>query len=245
MAKKRFGSRVRKFAKRAGRALVGGIKKRYAPKGNLALGTIARDVMMLKRMVNVEKKFVESTIVTDQQFAQANYYAVNITPSIPQGVTNGARTGNSIKLVSARLDVQIKSDTNTVNEFRYKYYLLHVGDTGGPASATSMTTRLFDANIFSSYLDYHSQMSPDLFGKAKIIATGTGKVMAEGATGQTGISQWFKPLKLSQHLKYDVNATSVPVNGAYYLVFFGDTGTNLAQTGGQLSHSIRWWYVDN
>jgi len=246
MAFKDFKKKARKFGGNVVKAGVKAVKGRYAPKGKVNYGRIASDAAKLVQLMNVEKKYIDTAITTnDTQFSQSGYYATEITPVVSQGITSSTRNGNSIKLVSARIDFQVKADTLCVNGLRYKWFIVCVKDNSNVPSSGAVTQRCFDTNIFGSYYDYHSQRDPDFYKLFQIVAKGGGKLMADSISGQAGINQFSKNLKLNHHLKYDSNSATATTQNAMHLIVFADTGTNAGTTGGLLSWSSRFWYVDN
>ena len=104
-------------------------KKRYTTKGKANVGAIVKDVMMLKRMINVEKKRVDNSLLVPASFGASagagvsGYYATIITPSIAQGLTGATRNGNSLKITSACIDLFFGQSVNTVNQVKIRYTL--------------------------------------------------------------------------------------------------------------------------
>ena len=244
MAKKQ--SWVKRTAGKVWSAGKKAVKGRYAPKGKVNYGRIASDAAKLVQLMNVEKKYIDGVITSnDTPFSQANFYAVDVTPVLTQGITNNTRNGNSVKLVSGRFDFQIKADVLTSNEFRYRWVLVCVPDSQTVQSAGTVTQRMFDTNIFGSYYDYHSQRDPEFMKSFKVVSSGSGKLTADSISGQAGINQFHQNLKLNHHLRYDSNASSIVTSNAMYLIVLGDSGSTLGTTGGLLSWSSRFWYVDN
>lgn len=118
-----FKAKARKYVKKQVRRAGKAIKKRYVAKGgNLKVGQIAKDVMMLKRLVNAEKK---RTTLGSTSFEAAHFTGqvngnssghriVDISPSaINQGNGYNERNGNSIKLHSLVIKGQFIQMTNT------------------------------------------------------------------------------------------------------------------------------------
>jgi len=122
MAIKRF---VKRAAKKAGRV----VKKRYFKGkgyGRPNLSTMVRDLAIVKRSLNVEKKQITSSITSGQNIGQTNInantgkYFTDITPAIVQGVGVSQMTGNSVKLVSMALHGQIKQQSGTAHPMKVK-----------------------------------------------------------------------------------------------------------------------------
>ena len=236
----------KKFVKKAYTKVKTAAKKRYTKKGGLNVMKIAKDVMKMTQLLNVEKKYQVYT-ETGNEFSLEHYYATEVTPVIPQGVTANTRTGNSVKLVSARLDVQIKAQANMTNQFRYKWYLVRKPDAGPATSPATVVNHFLEPNIFNGLYDVHSQRDPEFFKNYRVVAQGSGSLRPENLAGQMAINQWHKNLKLDFHLKFDSNQTVITTENGLYLIFVGDTGDNLTPyfTGASLDLTLKYWYVDN
>ena len=209
------------------------------------------EVRQIKRLVNPEKFRFDVTSSTDLQFAQfttggaAGYYATNITPNPTQGDTGNSRQGNSIKLVSAAIDVQIKQDSSTNNDLRFKWMIVCKPDNGSDTNASTMMTQLLEPNLFSSVIDYHSNRDPEFFQAYRIIRSGYGILHCDAITGQTSYFQRKILLRLNHHLKFNSDASAVTTKNKFWLVVLADTGNTTLNTGGLITWNARWFYVDN
>lgn len=242
-----FRKSVRKYVGKAKNAVVGAVKRRYAPKGKINYGRIAGDAAKLVQLMNVEKKYVDVVIASnDTPFSQSEFYVSEVAPALAQGITGSSRNGNSVKLVSARMDFQIRGQSASTNELRYKWMLICRPNCDASISITQVVTQLLDPNIFNAgFYDYHSMRDPEFFQSYKIVSKGEGKLRADGITGQTGINQFSQNLKLNHHLKYDSDASVFSQQNRFYIIALADSGTNLSSTGALISWSARMWYVDN
>ena len=238
-----FRKTVIKYAKKAGKVVKKAAKGRYAPKGKINYAKIAQDAAKLVKLMNVEKKYITHTN-NAFAFAQTSFASFTITPGIAQGITGNTRNGNSLKLVSARADFQIKTQASTVNAFKYKYYIINSPQHTGTTSLNA-TNQFLDSNIFSGVVDYHSQRDPEFFKNYKVICSGGGTIMPEQLAGQTGIVQFHRNLKLNHHLKYDIDGTTVPTMNEFYLIVVADSGDTSLLTGAVMDFTWRVWYVDN
>lgn len=107
--------RTKKFVKRVGAFA----KRRYAPKGKLQVARIARDVMALKRVINVEKKYVDANWATTVMASLASATGNCIT-GINQGSTATTRNGNSVKLTSWQLRLRTFARATTGTDVMYR-----------------------------------------------------------------------------------------------------------------------------
>lgn len=240
------GKRNRGLVKKAGRA----IKKRYIGKKGIKTTRIAKDIMMLKRALNVEKKRIDVAQGAGVSFAQfsgasTGLYAADITPAPAQGITGNTRNGLSCKLVSACADIQINQSTNTTNEFRYKWFIVCRPDASLATNAAVASTQFFENNLFSGVIDYHSNRDPEFFHQFRVIKTGYGKLTQDQLASQTSYNQFKVPLKLNHHLKFNTDASTVTTKNQLFLFVIADSGDVVGLTGGQIRFNIRYYFVDN
>lgn len=202
------------------------------------------------RLMNIEKKRVDVAQGNGVSFAQfagatTGAYAVDITPTIPQGVTGNTRNGLSCKLVSACMDIQINQSTNTTSEFRYKWYIVCRPDASLASNASVALGNFFENNLFSGVIDYHSNRDPEYFHQFRVIKTGRGKLTQDQLATQTSYNQFKVPLKLKHHLKYNTDASTTTTKNQLFFFIVADSGEVTALTGGQVRFNMRYYYVDN
>lgn len=246
-----FIKRARKFVKRAGRAVKRGLKRRYMRRGNLNVARIAKDVMYLKGVINAEKKFADyqttgNTVGRNNNSASVSgaYYA-DITPTITEAVTQGGRTGSSIRVASIAYQMQLIQQAQTSWPLRIKVMLLR--PTGLPETTFNVTTlaKIFNANPFSSVIDYFSERNSDYMGNWQVLASATRKIPADNLSAQYMITPIKIFRKLKWHIKYSGDTNTI-VSGPIYCVVlcdYGDKGT--AATGAAFDHTLRVYFYDN
>jgi hypothetical protein len=241
--------------KKVARKVRGKVIKRYFNKGySPKVGTIMKDVMMLKKALNVEKKktdisLLATSAVSFAQFSNAAFtadgiFTADITPVIPQNATNSGRNGNSVKLVSC-LDMQINQSASTVNEFRYKWFIVCRPDASVAATASTIKDNMFEVSPFNGVRDYHSNRDPEYFHQVRIIKSGYGKMSQDQITSAIGLRQHKVPLRLNHHLKYNTDATTTTTKNQLCLFILADSGNTFSITGAQVQFTIRYYYVDN
>lgn len=245
--KKAFtGKRNRRIVKKVGAA----IKKRYVGKGGVKMGQIYKDVALLKRAINVEKKRVDVADGTGvplglQATAAEGAFKVEMTPPIAQGITGNTRNGNSLKIVSACLDFQVSQQVNAINAFKYKWYFVCRPDASVATTPTAVFQNMFEINPFTGFRDLHSNRDPEFFHQVRIIKTGNGYLSQDSITNGTGIRQHKVPLKLSHHFKYLSDAALSTTKNQFYLIIVADTGDTNTSTGAVVKYNMRYYYVDN
>jgi len=241
--------KVMKRGKRMVRKATKFVKKVNRHPITKGIASVAKIAQMVK-LLNVEKKRVDITF-SNINFSQFNgvgiagYSALAITPTIIQGITGSTRNGNSVKLVSACFDFQFTQQANALNNSNIKWYIVCMPDYGSAPVANSIAGRLLEVNPFSSVIDYHSSRDPEYFSSLKIIKSGTVKMLADQLTTQTYYAQRKIPLKLSHHLKYNSDASSITTKNAFFMIFTQDQGDTNIATGATVSLNARYYYVDN
>lgn len=207
--------------------------------------------MMLKSLVNVEKKRIDVTPGGPTTFGQTagagvtGAFAVIVTPSIPQGLTGATRNGNSLKLVSCVLDLYFNQSVNAVNGSKIKWHLICKPDNSTDVGPSTALTQFFEPNPFSTVIDYHSSRDAEFFTAYKIIKSGVVSLTPDNLTGQIAFAQRKVPLKLNHHMKYNTDASTVTTKNKFFLLFTMDTGDVVALTGAQVQYNMRWFFTDN
>jgi len=245
-----YVKKAKRFVRRVGKKVLGMAKKRYVSKGRPNVSNIYKDVMMLKKLINVEKKRVDVSVTT-VNFGQFNGVGIGgascqpITPVIVQGITGSTRNGNSLKLVSACLDIQFAAQLNSINGLNLKWYLINRKDNSVDTTAAIALGDFLEPNVFSGVIDYHSNRDPEFFKNFTVIKSGTAKLTPDSVSGNTAYAQRKIPLKLSHHLRYNTDATTITTINKFFLIFTADTGDSNIATGCAASFAIRYYYVDN
>lgn len=269
MPPKTFRKRVRKFVRSGARTLGKAIKNRYTSKRGLRFNNIAKDVMMLKSMVNAEKKRIITTVsnVPLGQLrgidAGGGYYAADVTPIPAQGLTNSTRNGSSIKLSSSFYQFQITQQSSNISPISgiMEFFLVK----GDPALPLDMVTARYLPNSFASpqnLYDKSSMLNPDNFALVSCIR----RVPFYIPGDQQGSQLYFKTFGVGikynkgngHHIRYNANTTNV-TQGQIILVIRCDSGncstittathTNVPQTatatGLLLNYTQTHYYYDN
>lgn len=155
---------AKKGVRNAGRYLRRKAKARYQTKtGGIRVNQVVKDVAMLKGMINAEKQNITSAVTTEYDLAQYNGVSstggrvlAGVMPNISQGFGEDNRKGDSIKVCSWALKIQVYNNGNdTLSGCNYKFYL--VRQPTNPASTSSDTLANFlETNPFSGVNDFYS-----------------------------------------------------------------------------------------
>lgn len=246
---------VRKVAKYAGKK----IYRRYSTGG---IGQVVKDVAMLKGLVNTEKKYLDNTYSDSVGQVLGNLTGVvykDITPIPVQNVAFNGRTGQSIKLVSATINIILNNQSAQRVGQRVRFEIYQV--KGDPKTLTGINNELYDVNPLTSIVDYMSNRNPNNYGDFKKICTRKVYYPTEQHSG-TGAVKRQKTLKinlkLNHHLRFDKNSLTL-VSGQIFIYAVTETGNsspavastlpNIANgdinTGIDYDISARFYYVDN
>nr|WAE42348.1 MAG: capsid protein [Cressdnaviricota sp.] len=244
------------------------VKKRYfSGKGysKPKMVQMAKDVSMLKGLVNAEKKRYIINSTTPLLVAQLNGNSsgnaiLDVTPIPTEGVTYSTRNGASIKLHSALFRFQIYQQVNRISPMKLKFYLFYV--KGLPQSTGSMNLLVANPFISGAINDYNSNRNVDFFGEYQIIKTWTVSLKDENVANDTTIKEIQIPIKFNKgkghHIRFNGDNNSV-ANGQIALFMVGDSGNISAVTvstitpvpitglltGCNINYNFTYYYYDN
>ena len=228
----------------------------------LSLAKVAYDVARLASMVNAEKKRLDISI-SGIPVGQVNINATgslvaDITPAPAQNVTYNGRVGSSIKLHSSFMQFQLWSQSLSVSEMRGKIEIFIV--KGTPQALPGIINSIYEANTFSTVVDYNSERNPDYYGQYLRIYSKKFYLKQESQNNQTAVTSFKIPMKYfrgkGHHIRYDKNTSSI-TDGQMVLCVTMDAGNiaasassltvpvTIATSGALLSYDIKHYYYDN
>lgn len=195
----------KKYVRKQKKRLVSWAKKRYT--GKRAIINIAKDVTMLKSMVNTESKYFEALSVAAAPTVTAPYIlGLN---DLATGNTATTRNGNSIKMRSNQLSMRIERNPTTASPDANTVVVSLVLDkdpnvgTLDPAgvwnSADTEALRAFEIEFQNRY---------------KILAQK--RFILDGVNTKTAVCRWFK--KLYFHTRFNGTTGTSQINNKLYLV---------------------------
>ena len=247
------------------------VKKRYGinkkSKG-VKYGTIASDIMMLKRMVNAEKKVYEYEYNSGGQkfftVAQTNINntgaaCVDITPLPAVGSTVNQRTGNSIKLCSALYQFQVESMSALAIDATLIFEFWAV--KGQYETTTNLLTNTFAVSTFSQSIDTMSPRNQDKFNDYQLLRRVIKKQKSDQLTGTAQVLTFDVPFKFMKgkghHVRLNTDTTDI-LNGQIYMTVRCSVGNSntltqssrnipltLPNTGQFVRFAYKTWYYDN
>lgn len=233
-----------------------------------SMSKIAKDVMMIKAQLNVEKKFKDTLEESDGNVGQVNVnadgrYVTDVTPNIAQGVEESQRVGNSIKATGLVLKFNMIKQNQAEGNRRLCIRLVRSLDPG--LSPSALHQRILDPNPFTPVRDYNSNLDYTQLkdGRLKIIATKYVYFAQNGGDSMNLPNEAMTKsitmaVKLNEVLRYDSDADNQPDNIRYHVVITCDNGNAGGTTSTILGVTIpdsnsgidfkmhsRFWYVDN
>lgn len=269
-----FISRAKKTVKRGVKAVTKAAGKRYGMsygrKGltmsKTSVSKLAKDVMMIKSRLNVEKKFklgnVQLGFTAQMAINAAGYNAHDLTPTWTQGLGESDRVGNSIKLTGYNMKIQLRGQIQTLSARRLK--LIIIKTTDKVSTTSQIIDSMYDANPLTGLVDYHSQRDYSDNKKVHKIVRVIPMYLKEcnlafNDDRTPAIKDYNVSLKLQDTLRFETNASTTPNDYRMFFVIFCDTGNRSAATastnGGCMVQAVntgveyqfhdRTWYVDN
>lgn len=253
----RIFRRVKKYARKArGKAIKRYFGKGYRPK----IGQIIKDVSMVKKMLNAEKKLITVT-QTLATVGQINVNATgalfrDITPLINQGNLANQRQGDSVKLCGAYLVFNFIEQGNFNGVGKYKIEIFKV--VGSPQTTGTISTQYLLGDPISGVIDTNSVRDADFYAQYKKVYTKY--VYFKSSTlGDVMNKTIICKLKLNHHIRY-ATGTNTVADGQYMMVITGDNGNigasnstlnsgtvpnQLANSGFTVNTNFNWYYYDN
>lgn len=242
---------------------------RYAPEKGFQFKKLAKDLLTVKRLINVEKKrYVyspNSQASLGQLFGNANgYLCEDITPVMGVGAGVGQRNGSSIKLTGMYMKLQLYHLANASQPIKCRFMLFHVpGQPISPVSAEitkylNPNQWLAQYNVGTSIYDYNSLKNPDYMGQVKLMKTKTFTVSKDSLSGQIVVKDIIVKMKLNHHVRFDADTTNVS-GGQWFYCIVADCGnihnasastliglpTTQVSSGLAVNRTATFYYVDN
>ena len=231
---------------------------------------MVKDVMWLKKMINVEKKQFNNTTTQSLGISQLNanssgHQIFDITPTPVVGTSSTTRNGDSIKVVSAYHKFVFYQQANTVNTTRYiiEYFLVK-GKAN--ASPSGLISDLFKPNrmlqqgaVTGTVYDYNSDRVQEGFKNYVLLKRRRFNLAADNYSGLTNTKEVIIKLQFKNyHIRFQ-QGTNTPDNGQILCVVRADLGNWNNATASTLSNAIipgtltgagfqfdhTWYFVDN
>lgn len=225
---------------------------------------LAKDVLMMKKMLNAEKKRVVLNnggyTVGQCSTNGQGFLAFEVTPVMSQGATSSTRNGSSIKLNSSFMKFQFVHQANTTQPIRLRLQLIHI--PGLPTSnITGFINSMLIPNPFitgGTIRDYNSQPNPDYFKQYRVITKRNIYLPPDQYSGATSIKDIGIPIKYkNHHVRFNADTNDVTAGQLIVLITadsgnMGGTASTLGNipvtgvsTGALVNYNIIHYYYDN
>lgn len=257
--------KIRRVVRRARRK----IAKRYPAKKKplVAAWRMYRDIEMLKSFVNAEKKNINKNSGTNPvgqiEANSDGAYKVDITPQPANGTGESQRTGDSIKLSTAVLNLQLRQQSANTQGCRFIVEIFKV--LGTPQTITNAFDQLYKPNPWitgADIRDYSSVPDGDFRQQYKLILSRKMYIKPDTTGGSQQLYSTYKfPIKFGKyghHVKFDTGTTTV-ASGQIIMIVRADSGnrsssvastlgnvvTTAVSTGASMNYNMEFYYYDN
>jgi len=223
------------------------VKQRYSTKsGGLRVSRLVKDVAAIKNVLNPEKKFKDSQVITaatnlypDDPFV-SHFNLVNIA----KGDNMDNRNGNSIKLSSIHLTMKISHNGVASHvKTNYRIYLIQFKGLQPASSRALVCDRMFERSpLDGTRTDFTSHRNIEQMHDIKIIASCKGSISSEQNLGYNESKTVTIHRKFTKHVRWD-SANAIQ-EGEIYIVGIADRGTD-ASNDGLIIHGYNtrvYWY---
>ena len=256
----------RKYANKVAKKSKIAVKKRYMKKGKANPAKMWKDIMMLKSIVNSEKKQYNlsdgGSLLGQVNGNAEGAYTIDVTPNPAQGIGDSNRIGDSIKLSTGMFKFQFSHMSATASPIRVVVELVLV--LGTPQATSTFLNQYLLPNTFIpgvNIRDTNSHRDQDFRTQYRTVAKRSFIMKGDQSSGQKQCKSLDLPLKfgnLGHHIKYVENTTHVAC-GQLMLLIRCDNGNlstttnstlaNLIHTGQStglsLNRSFTYYYYDN
>lgn len=233
----------RRTARKVARAVGRSIKKRYVSRrGGLKVSRIAKDVAMLKTMVNAEKEVYTAHNITNTAIAPGTPYIAAIT-NITEGASAGQRDGQSVKLHGFRWSIRANQQTNLEGPQYFKLWLVkYVGPRGTTPSINTFLKADFDGNR-----SYNSQREEDHYSSYRVVAHIKGRIGQDSISGQNmyTLKNSYGRFRAPAHQRYSGTAETTLLTDQMYIIGVCSAGTVAGTSGMLLDSQLQISFYDN
>lgn len=239
----------KKYAKKLVRKGVRAVKKRYTTKkGGIRLGSIAKDVMMLKNVLNPElKEFriynnpANDDAIDIGQVAgnSPGYNVIDVSCAPNQGTTSITRNGNSIRNSSLECRFSVFQQANTIQDIKGKILFI-CPKIPEPDFAAAMN-KWFEPTPFLNVdvRDYNSHFDKDYRNQFKILHTKYFTLKNDNTTTQEQHLSFATTIRFKNfHTKFPVDGGTTISSGQILMVILLDSGNSANSTTSTIKNIV-------
>lgn len=235
-------------------------------KGFVSTSRLIKDVALLKSVINSEKKRInayQQNIAFGQTNANSSgHWQGEITPQPIQGTGYNQRSGSSVRVHSAYIQMQFRQMSAANSPIRIRIRILKVdisNTTLGPAAIVADAILPNPFCTSASIYDNNTIMDPDSFTKYPIVYDKTITLSADNHSASEMIKNHDIPLKFKNlHTRWSQDSTTIE-SGRLIMILTTDNGNcstttastvtgcvNLSvNTGVIFSMSSNFYFYDN
>lgn len=225
----------------------GAVQKRYT--GSQGMNNIARDLSMLKMLVNTEEKQVY-TLENGSSATNANTSRVYGIGTMAQGTSSSTRVGDSVKIT--RIDLNLlfgygSGTTTTSSSQTFNWYLIRYLKTPSTSGTTAFGIAEFLNTDGSGNFTPLSFPNPDTCDNFQLMANGQCVLDLPVQTLASSTTMYHTQTVshvCNFHQEYSGSAATTITQNMVFVVI---TALNGANAGGASTTSIQsvMWYLDN
>lgn len=233
----------------AGNSVVAAGKKRYFSKnGKQNVTNLAKDVMMLQKLLNTEMKYVNTK--TGNNITNTAGF-VDVLTSAAEGSDSTQRTGRSIKI--QRVDVNLEfiyssgtAATSAEQDCRFSWFVIQYLATPSTSGATAFNIADFlDTDMSGNYTSM-SMGDPDTARDFRILANGIVDTQIQSVPAASYAARGYASACIDTNFHQSFNSTTAAsiVDNNICIVLTAQRAVN---TGGacQYNMNARMWFTDN
>lgn len=235
-------SSFRRIAKKVGRT----VKKRYFKgKGytNPKIGRMAKDLAIVKSMVNAEKEIYTALTLTAQNVDVTTPYFQPIT-NVAEGTAHGQRDGETIKLHGFRWNSRFSQQNSVTNPLFVKMWMVkYIGPRGSTPAVSTFLKPDFDGNYSTM-----SERNEDHYSSYVVISkTGLKRIPTDSVSGQTQfcLSKQYGKFKRGAHQRYSGAAGTTLLTDQIYILIVTSGGDTATSTGAKVDSQLLISFYDN
>lgn len=224
-------------------------KKRYTTKkGGVRMGKIAKDVMMLKSVLNPEKKYKDSQVITTATnlYPDDPFVSTFNMGAIAKGDDMNQRNGNSIKLSSIHFTAKIiqNGSASKVRTY-YRFYFVQMKGAQPAVSRANICDKFLERSpLDATRTDFTCHRAMEHMTDFKIIGYISGSISSEQISGYNEGKTITLHKKFQKHVRWDTSNNIQ--EGEIYIIGIADRGTDASNDGLIVSgYNCRVYWYDN
>lgn len=227
------------------------VKKRYGTFKQPNMTNIVSDVQMLKRLINVEKKYVDVSLgntIAAKNAATYGYVMRGPISAVAEGNSFNQRSGQSTKCTSIYIKGTLTGAANQLDEVFIDMYVFQYKRFVNLGTTPPLIENMFEADPKYSQITTQSLRDMEHMPDFRILRKKRYYLPAVQITGNPMSKPFECAINLGKkgiHQRYEGATAADLTEGGIYVLFLSSVGDiNLTQ-GATATGTIRTFYVDN